>query len=464
MDGVCQPGEPPCDALEEAGCTVTCTESTGGPICAKEVTDADADDHVSEGNTCSVESDKPRDDCDDSNAASYPGADEICDGLDNDCDGLDDFAEGAPLGGETRTIWSMSESESGHYPAVAWCDGIQHYVVVWATSQRLLAARVRPNGTLSGEVQPLLDDQMPHREALAACSGSILGVAWRTTTPSTSDTDPYRFARFDIGKDDAPSQIDAVPLALPLITGTPFGVAASEGGAWGIFGLGSGSSGVVYRVTAGGAIVPPPHALPGIGWYNAVAGSKSDIAVFYARSVASDTDVGTTFNWARYGGTDLATTLEPSLVVDTIPMASDGTTSIVGVEDGFFMVGRTRSQRVLVAKRTYAGGVGDCGPVEIADSLYPFSGDGEIRLATANNRAAFYVASSSGPQVFRLPHDCDQSRIAAGTRMTPLTAESVNSSINMVVGSSPSGHIAVWFSGLNLRVRAWGDAFCDTPP
>ena len=37
-------------------------------------------------------------DCDDGSAVSYPGADEVCDGLDNDCDGL---ADDAPVDGDT---------------------------------------------------------------------------------------------------------------------------------------------------------------------------------------------------------------------------------------------------------------------------------------------------------------------------------------------------------------------------
>src|SRR5690606_10649318 len=57
--------------------------------CAEPVTDNDGD-----GYTADV-------DCDDNNAAIYPGAEEICDGIDNNCDGLIDDADPAVTGQDT---------------------------------------------------------------------------------------------------------------------------------------------------------------------------------------------------------------------------------------------------------------------------------------------------------------------------------------------------------------------------
>lgn len=462
VGGLCVPGEPFCAAQEEDGCIVSCSESSGEPTCSKEVEDRDGDGHVALGNTCSVPTAKPRDDCDDSLASVYSGADEVCDGADNDCDGLDDFAAGMPLGGETRTLWTGSAAEAGGQPAIVWCDGIERYVAVWGTSRRVLAARMRVSGESVGSVQPLFDDQKSHtHRVLAACAGSTLGVLWTTVE---SNATSYRFARFGLGESDDGnvSQLDAVPLSLPLLSPSqpPWGVARAGSGGWAIFGADADSNGIVYRVGTGGAIVPPPHSLGGMNWENGIASSGDEVALFWVTSQGSG---GVTFDWARFGGNNIDSTLPPTPVIGAIPMSSDGTAAISGLRDGFFLVGRTRSQRVLIAKRTYSGGDQDCGPIEIEQSPLPFSGDGEIRLATANDRSAFYMASIGGPSVFRLPVDCDQSRVAGGSRSALLTVEAVNGAATMALTSSPQGHIATWFSGASLRARAWGNAFCDTP-
>ena len=69
---------------------MTCSEASGAPVCAKEDSDADGDGHAPADSTCSA-SDKPRDDCDDDDELTYPGADETCDGVDTDCDGRQDI-------------------------------------------------------------------------------------------------------------------------------------------------------------------------------------------------------------------------------------------------------------------------------------------------------------------------------------------------------------------------------------
>lgn len=60
--------------------------------------DNDGDGHLPTGATCvgGDRADLPADDCDDFNAAAYPGMGELCDGADNDCNGVadDEAAEG----------------------------------------------------------------------------------------------------------------------------------------------------------------------------------------------------------------------------------------------------------------------------------------------------------------------------------------------------------------------------------
>ena len=70
----CQDGTPPCPS------GVTCNESSD--TCPVDCTDKDKDGYSVEGGSCGAV------DCDDNNADTYPGAQEICDGKDNNCDGI----------------------------------------------------------------------------------------------------------------------------------------------------------------------------------------------------------------------------------------------------------------------------------------------------------------------------------------------------------------------------------------
>jgi alpha-tubulin suppressor-like RCC1 family protein len=59
--------------------------------------DADGDGHVAPDDGCQtlLDTDLPKDDCDDANPRVYPGATEICDGFDNDCNAIpDDYRRG----------------------------------------------------------------------------------------------------------------------------------------------------------------------------------------------------------------------------------------------------------------------------------------------------------------------------------------------------------------------------------
>jgi hypothetical protein len=165
-DGACREGTPFCADEEEQGCTVVCNEPEEDgdePSCEKSTTDADDDGHVAEDNDCSAETDKPRDDCDDSEPATHREADEICDGKDNDCNGLDDFAEGAPLGGETRTIWTKPSGEStASYKAPVWCEALDQYVVIWGTDLRLVFTSLDAAGAPVVAPETLLDDGKSH--------------------------------------------------------------------------------------------------------------------------------------------------------------------------------------------------------------------------------------------------------------------------------------------------------------
>jgi hypothetical protein len=163
------------------------------------VTDADEDGHVADDNTCSAESDLSRDDCDDEEPATYLDAEEVCDGKDNDCGGLDDFAEGAPLGGETLTIWTKPSGESmAQFYAPVWCAGLDQYVVVWGTDQRLSFTSLDVAGEPVVEPKPLLGDGKNHSGMLfASCSEDTLGVVWQNAIASSDGEVAVFWSRSD---------------------------------------------------------------------------------------------------------------------------------------------------------------------------------------------------------------------------------------------------------------------------
>lgn len=53
------------------------------------------------------------DDCDDTQAAAYDDATEICDDIDNDCNGLTDDDDGSGLDESTATTWYVDSDGDG---------------------------------------------------------------------------------------------------------------------------------------------------------------------------------------------------------------------------------------------------------------------------------------------------------------------------------------------------------------
>jgi hypothetical protein len=90
-----------CDGQVDEGGGGTTTTTTGGTT---DRSDDDGDDWTpAEG------------DCDDTDAAVYPGAPEACDGKDNDCDGVVD--PGCGTGGTTGTITDPTDDTGGSKPS-----------------------------------------------------------------------------------------------------------------------------------------------------------------------------------------------------------------------------------------------------------------------------------------------------------------------------------------------------------
>ena len=67
------------------------------------------------------------DDCDDTNAAVFPGNPELCDGLDNDCDGLAESLDDSDLDGVTTCDGDCDDGDDAVFPAAPeLCDGLDN--------------------------------------------------------------------------------------------------------------------------------------------------------------------------------------------------------------------------------------------------------------------------------------------------------------------------------------------------
>jgi hypothetical protein len=458
MNDVCVAGTPACADQQEAGCSVTCAESAAGPVCSKAVTDADGDGHVPVGNTCSVATEKPKDDCDDMSKAVHPQANEICDGLDNDCDGLNDFQEGMPLGGQIRTLWTETAEEWGSYGSGAgWSEKHQAYGVVWGSRFRVYFQRVSAAGERLGEVHTLIDDGASHagETFLLVWNDDEFGLVYPEVPYSTF----YNFVRFKLtGEDLVPTQVDAAPTVL----GSYFYAEDLEKGAGGWTVVGSGSSAnEVIRFTNDGALIPPPLAY-GTSSRSALASSGSETAGFWWYQVPDASQQIWGMKWARWGGTNLAETFPETILLPAASIASTSyaRTNATGLADAFWMATTSGADRPLVARRGLTDATLDCGPVEL--TTLPAAGSRGQFAATATNAGAFavYAPSGSSPRVVGLPLDC--STPPAGAALSTPLGESVVPS-RIAIASGSKGHLVTWATDTEIRVRAFGNALCDTP-
>ena len=121
-----------CDA-PGAGCRWTCTT----PGCTQVALDNDTDGH---GTTACAAA--PGDDCDDTNAAVFPGATELCDGIDNDCDKKMDLSDGLPLVGAPQ---NMSDLNHAAIAAVS-NDGSFGVVGTSSSIAGLIYGSISPSG------------------------------------------------------------------------------------------------------------------------------------------------------------------------------------------------------------------------------------------------------------------------------------------------------------------------------
>ncbi|MCB9582806.1 MAG: hypothetical protein H6717_37550 [Polyangiaceae bacterium] len=179
-NGKCQAGAPvDCANPDPNTCTAECQEPTG--TCVVAAKDEDSDNHTA---ACPAD---PGDDCDDSDANTYPGAPEICDGKDNNCNGLDDLQEGKPLGGTAKKLVGIV-GKLHRDPHIAWCPGGKKYVLVWTDNRdgydAIWGASLSQAGALGVQGKISSATAGDSHDPRVACSGSECAVVWRQTSSS----------------------------------------------------------------------------------------------------------------------------------------------------------------------------------------------------------------------------------------------------------------------------------------
>ena len=104
-----------CECPDGADGTQTCEDGEFGECECEYYPDDDGDGYGDENSDPTTDTEKPaghagnNDDCDDGNASTHPGADEVCDGEDNDCDGKVDEGD---VCGEPRTWYEDADGDS----------------------------------------------------------------------------------------------------------------------------------------------------------------------------------------------------------------------------------------------------------------------------------------------------------------------------------------------------------------
>ncbi len=181
-DGFCAPGTPPCPSpADSVHCATACTESQNAAVCGAAVAkDADGDKHGDP--LCQT---APGDDCDEANAARFPGNPEVCDGIDNDCNSMVD--EGLPATGGSKEIGGSDGYASAHF---AFSPGLGVYGTAYVLSVQVPEVSLvfnghdgMPSGSLS---LGAFNGQFSSVHPRVAASDSEFAVAWNDDGANSS--------------------------------------------------------------------------------------------------------------------------------------------------------------------------------------------------------------------------------------------------------------------------------------
>jgi hypothetical protein len=181
VDGRCIDSPPVfCDDLDP--CTDdACDPATGACVHTPKTLDSDGD-----GFRAPLPGKRPGepgacgDDCDDTSARAFPGAEEVCDGVDNDCNGVvDDDARYVPATGADAILISDEGTSPATPGGIAWSG--ERYFAAWnATTRggtRVQSAFIDRDGK-KGPTTPITNVIADAFDGRAVWTGAYYGTSW----------------------------------------------------------------------------------------------------------------------------------------------------------------------------------------------------------------------------------------------------------------------------------------------
>lgn len=174
-------------------------------------------------------------DCDDSNAARFPGNPEVCDGIDNNCDGQADngiACQGScfPPSKPVPDIRVTNDPNNSISPSIVWTGS--EFGVAWADNREgnleIYFARLDPTGAKIGADVRVTNDPATSTRPSLVWTGSEYGLAWADNRDGNFEIYAKRLGPTgtsltgDLRVTSAPQ--DSINPSL-VATGTGFGVA-----------------------------------------------------------------------------------------------------------------------------------------------------------------------------------------------------------------------------------------------
>ncbi len=426
-NGACISGTAPCANPDPTHCDVVCKEVSGAASCAVQGQDTDHDMHLS--SACAA---NPGDDCDDSNALTHPGQNEVCDGVDHNCNGKLGINDGLALSGSVSNIGV--EGKPRNSPSIAWATDKSAYGIAHADQSG--------GNTTEGVYLQMIDQTgavtLPQKRLTTAPSyglqliwgGDQFGLIWNTLAANFATVS-------SVGVASGFLQFAAAYGGAHVPSFTPLSVARVAGGNWGVLFSESASDfpsrdfvGTVSVTGVQGASVPvSPGGIPGSPGSIIVSGSK--FVVGYASTSAASVAI---WDAALSAATPVSVVGQaPVLGSSASGFAVALAPAVTGNPPQFYAFGAT--------------GTALCGPVNLADSSF-------LPAAIVATPEGYLVVSSGALRVQEMLGNCT---------LGVLFTVDAGPAASVGIAAGNNGYGVVWqdmSAGVPKR-RFFGPHYCD---